>query len=350
MIHLDISKKISHSLKSFKKIIRSFHSSQSLESYLEFINESWLCFNDFGEVRCEIFKRDEISAPMSNWIVPTVNFANPYFRTKHFRVDLSSKPALIFPSFNQSFSIIVQGADLPNLLGGVRRCKKWESLYECIFQKLSDIETYHQKNKMECLEFLETLVPATIHEIKNPLQLIKNIDAFHNNQEASKAISHIEESVQEVLTLGKNIGMELSSLYLNEFLVELAEYYNKLGIPVFLQANEDVFVKTNKASLYHIIDNLIQNAIAFQEEKFKIEIQIKSLFSCVEIWMINNGKPIEQSIQRNIFEPYVSVSPKGNGLGLFYTKYLLNKMNGSIQLEYSNEHSTAFKICMEQRK
>jgi len=59
----------------------------------------------------------------------------------------------------------------------------------------------------------------------------------------------------------------------------------------------------------------------------------------------DNGCGIRQKDKEDIFKPYFSTKPKGNGLGLYMSKFLIeDKMDGKIYFKLS-EHLTT--LCIE---
>jgi two-component system phosphate regulon sensor histidine kinase PhoR len=97
------------------------------------------------------------------------------------------------------------------------------------------------------------------------------------------------------------------------------------------------------------ISNLIDNAVKYGGEK--IEIHTTSILNSVEISIADTGNGIEKNQQEKIFDKFYRV-PKGNthdvkgfGIGLYYSKKIIEKHNGSISLNLSNRLTT-FKITL----
>jgi two-component system phosphate regulon sensor histidine kinase PhoR len=109
--------------------------------------------------------------------------------------------------------------------------------------------------------------------------------------------------------------------------------------PIYL--NVDVFHFEN------VLSNLIDNAIKYGGNR--IEININSILTSTEITIADNGTGIEKNQQEKIFDQFYRV-PKGNthnvkgfGIGLYYSKKIIEKHKGSISLSSDNKQ-TVFKI------
>ena len=105
-----------------------------------------------------------------------------------------------------------------------------------------------------------------------------------------------------------------------------------------------------KQSLLNIFNNA-QDAIKQKREKEKfdayIKIKTKSLDSCLEIFIENNGGQIDEKTISRIFEPYFTTKfeAQGTGIGLYMTKSIIEtNMNGTIEVENIGKDSVSFKI------
>ena len=111
--------------------------------------------------------------------------------------------------------------------------------------------------------------------------------------------------------------------------------------PIYCQV--DVFHFEN------VVSNLIDNALKYGGNK--IEININSILNSTEISVGDNGNGIEKNQQEKIFDQFYRV-PKGNthdvkgfGIGLYYSKKIIEKHTGSISLS-SDKKQTIFKITI----
>jgi two-component system phosphate regulon sensor histidine kinase PhoR len=102
--------------------------------------------------------------------------------------------------------------------------------------------------------------------------------------------------------------------------------------------------------LFHIenaISNLVDNAIKYGGEN--IVINVNSVLNTTEISVADDGKGIDKNQQERIFDKFYRV-PKGNrhdvkgfGIGLYYSKKIVEKHGGSISLQI-NSGNTVFKM------
>jgi len=146
--------------------------------------------------------------------------------------------------------------------------------------------------------------------------------------------------------------------------IDLRIYFNELYkhyLPIFvgehisLQINTAVSksfaIRMNKGKLTQVVDNLLMNSEYWLSEDLRLKrishAQISISFDKPFVWVHDNGRGIEPSIEESIFEPFVSAKGrgKGRGLGLYITRQLLESDGCSIRLTTDrNQFGRRFKF------
>ena len=206
---------------------------------------------------------------------------------------------------------------------------------------------------------IENLSSDLSHEIKKPLSVIANIADFLNSEnlteeekkEFSKTIinetkkinniiSRIRESAKienRIYEANKEI-IDLDS-YIENFTVTFLENYPTLKIIKDLNLSENK-IEINPELLNLLFSNLLTNASDFANS-IKISTNL-SLEPDIIIQIEDNGPGIPQEEREKVFMRFYSKrneeeESKHDGLGLYLVKYIINSLNGSIQIEDSKE-------------
>lgn len=238
------------------------------------------------------------------------------------------------------------------------------AVISCLFYLLKIIK--HQK---QIAEVKNDLISNITHEFKTPiatigvaLESIKNFDVINDKEKtqsylnmSSNQLSKLNLMVEKLL---ETAALDSESIELNKdthniiALIETLINKHKLSTEKEIVFNSELNNLEAKVDLFHFenaLNNVLDNAIKYGGEKINIELSKHSNAFIISI--SDNGNSLTNSSKQKIFEKFYRV-PKGNthdvkgfGIGLYYTKKIIEKHNGSIDLELNNGWTT-FKITM----
>ena len=222
----------------------------------------------------------------------------------------------------------------------------------------------------ELAEIKNDLISNITHEFKTPITTISTaieaIDDFNmiNDKEKTKkylSISSIQlkklhqmvEKLLETATLdSENLMLQKEPINIIDLVEKIALKHQQILIDKNIYFSKNTAILITKIDAFHFenaVSNLIDNAIKYGGDTIKIKIEF--VLNNIEILVIDNGKGIGKNQQEKIFEKFYRV-PKGNnhdvkgfGIGLYYSKKIIEKHNGFLSLT-SNTKETTFKITL----
>lgn len=233
----------------------------------------------------------------------------------------------------------------------------------CLFYLLKII------NKQKQLaEVKNDLISNITHEFKTPIATIgaalEGINNFNIIDDKEKTKRYIDMSSGQLSKLNlmvekllETATLDSESLNLNKEPIDIVSLLNTLIARFQSQHNEKNFTTDFKVEslvanvdVFHFenaLNNILDNAVKYGGNDIKVEvIPHKNEF---KIHISDNGTSLNKANKERIFEKFYRV-PKGNkhdvkgfGIGLFYTKSIIEKHDGSIKLDLSNKRTT-FKI------
>ena len=215
------------------------------------------------------------------------------------------------------------------------------------------------KRLQDAFEKEQEFMADAAHELKTPLTVLRthwedelsNKDLPENFKEKLvrdiETITRLSKLINNLLLLSNSeYGMlraDFERLDLAELVTEivnnttiLAELKNQT---ISLIERTSVFIEGDKAKLYQLFFNLVDNAIKYTPEKGNISISVKreSHYALVEIK--DNGIGIPENDLPNIFRRFYRVQKDrskklgGNGLGLAIVKLITDIHNGEVLVE-----------------
>jgi two-component system phosphate regulon sensor histidine kinase PhoR len=223
-----------------------------------------------------------------------------------------------------------------------------------------------QKQK-ELAEIKNDLISNITHEFKTPIatvstaiEAIESFNVIDDKEKTQKYLAmsgvQLKKLHQMVEKLLETATLDSENLILKKEDIDLVDLVNRATTKHQMLTDKKIIFSSNIASkglkidLFHFenaISNLVDNAIKYGGET--IEVNINSVLNHIEISIADDGKGIEKNQQEKIFDKFYRI-PKGNrhdvkgfGIGLYYSKKIVEKHNGSIQL-ISNNQNTIFKI------
>ncbi|MEA3505643.1 MAG: HAMP domain-containing sensor histidine kinase [Bacteroidota bacterium] len=116
------------------------------------------------------------------------------------------------------------------------------------------------------------------------------------------------------------------------------------------------FVIGDHDHLLNVFNNLLDNANKYSPKKPRIIISTENTQNEIVISVKDNGIGVSKANQKKIFDKLYRVHTgdvhdvKGFGLGLSYVQFIIEKLNGRIQLESELNKGSVFKIFLPFKK
>lgn len=223
------------------------------------------------------------------------------------------------------------------------------------------------------------------HDIRTPMNAIvgmtaiarSNIDDQEHVQNCLKKIvissKHLLGLINDILDMSK---IESGKMTLNIEQISLREILN--GIATIVQPQmktkkqkfdiyiHDIITESvycDSVRLNQVLLNLLSNAIKFTSEEGMIEIALSQVespkgenFVRNIIQVKDNGIGMSKEFLPTIFDSFIREDnarvhkTEGTGLGMAITKYIVDAMNGSIEVESEKGKGTTFTITLDLEK
>ncbi len=225
-------------------------------------------------------------------------------------------------------------------------------------------------NKLSHLEKIRKESTSDLaHELRTPVTTIKSyLEAISDGimpanqaiirdiiEETSRLTALIEQLKNLAEAEKKGVHLKLMPVNLSELLKRIIKNYkiqaNKKNIDLKSQINENIIIQADKASIYQIFNNLINNAVKYTQYGGLISIKTEQQEEKIVIKICDNGPGIPQEDLPFIFERFYRAEKSrnretgGTGIGLSITKELLKALQGKIEVE-SSEHGTIFQVTL----
>ena len=223
------------------------------------------------------------------------------------------------------------------------------------------------------------------HDIRTPMNAIVGMTAIasaHLDNPAqvgdylhkiSLSSRHLLGLINDVLDMSKiesgKLTLSFDLLSLRETMDALVSIVQpqikakKLKFDIFIQDISVENVYSDQVRLNQVLLNLLSNALKFTPEGGSISVTLKQEPSPLgedrirtHFWVRDTGIGMSESFQKTLFESFSREDRKrvqkieGSGLGMAITKYIVDAMQGTIEVESALEKGSEFHLTLDFEK
>ncbi|HLR92753.1 MAG TPA: ATP-binding protein [Atopostipes sp.] len=224
------------------------------------------------------------------------------------------------------------------------------------------------------LENIRTDFAANVsHELRTPITALKGfsetlLDGAMNDEEVLKEFlsimlkesTRLDTMVQDILQLSKleqrNAPLAKVRIRIRDVAEEVFQILQqKIDLKKMtcrIEEKTPVCIYTNRDSLKQVLMNLIANAITYTPEKGTVIVTIDQKDGQAVIEVADNGIGIPKEDQARIFERFYRVDKArsrnsgGTGLGLSIVKWVVDSLEGDLELYSEVDVGTTFKVTL----
>ena len=222
-------------------------------------------------------------------------------------------------------------------------------LYNTFYEYSTKVDLLQEKRKdgfnalAHDLKTPITILLSHLEGLTNPEDIIKNKDAIIKSLEnlSSTASDLVSENFQ-----GNNSRFNISKA-LNKELGKYISSFSSREMTINSYILDGLYVKWNRTDFSRVLGNLLTNAFYYSDSGSEVTVQLINGVTTYSLVVINHGEIIDAKDLERIFDKNVRLSDsainKGNGIGLYITRLLVQEAGGTIKAS-SSDSSNRFTI------
>lgn len=239
------------------------------------------------------------------------------------------------------------------------------------FNKMADQIQNEIRNREKSEDIRKQITLDIAHDLKNPLSVIMGYAEYCLNNQTQNNENYLDIIYQKSSRVNVLINklFELSKLESTEYKLDkqscdLAEYLRMKCadmIPILEAAafeynfnipDEEVSIQLDTKEMDRVIDNILENAICYNERGTRIALELEDLGENVRIIISDNGVGIPRAYSDRIFQPFERADKArnsetgGSGLGLAIVYKIVKLHNGEIKLDSDLGQGCVFTIIL----
>ncbi|MGL4798202.1 MAG: sensor histidine kinase [Cellulosilyticaceae bacterium] len=242
------------------------------------------------------------------------------------------------------YALFYKNDDMDNLiyitlaLTMLNSCMTAGGYYFTFYKKKNSLE-----ETIENLEVLNSKLREQRHDYLNHLQVIYGLMELEEFEEAK---NYMEPVYKDILKVSK--ALKTSHAAINALLQAKMQVAEERQIDMYLEIKTNLkAIPLEPWELCKVLANIIDNgirALADNEGNKSIYIDMSENMTHYMIHIYNNGPQIPSYQLRDIFEEgFTTKAGEGHGMGLYITKTILEKVEGTIEAA-SRRDKTYFSI------
>ena len=224
-------------------------------------------------------------------------------------------------------------------------------------------QTQLQLERTHKLSMVGQLAAGVAHEIKNPLASIKGaveilVDESTPAEDKSefkdivvKEIKRVDGTIGEFLDFARPKEIEFKKIdmvsLVNAAARQLEAQLEKMNLRIRTDLEDNIFISGDYQKIHQVLLNLILNAADASDHNDVINVNLKKqgakeICLCVS----DKGSGIDNLNIEKVFDPFYTTKSTGTGLGLAVVKSIIEKHNGSIEINSRRDKGTEMKIIL----
>ena len=235
-------------------------------------------------------------------------------------------------------------------------------------RKKREKELLQAKEEAENMARLKSsLLNNMSHELRTPVTsiigyaelIVEEPDIDHTEfathiQQSGKRLSRTLQAVLDMAKLDSGTirvseeRVNIESL-LREVVNEHRPFASEKGLPIRMDTQGAIALRTDRVLLRRSVSTLVHNAIKFTDEG-RVDVTVEPAASGVRIAVADTGIGIAADFRTDLFEPFKQESEgrtrthQGTGLGLALTKRRIELIGGAIEVESRKGDGSTFTL------
>lgn len=206
------------------------------------------------------------------------------------------------------------------------------------------------------LQQREKSVSGIIHDLKSPLSYVYTMLGFFESTEkepvkqqnlstAKTRVKYLSDKIELLLSVFKagnsRLAMNKTSYNFNERCTELMEefklIYKNKQITYNILSPSTLNLQVDNIYFEGCIRNLLDNAVKYSPEEADITVSSEEKNNKIYLYFKDNGAGIPKALRKKVFKEFYrnadSENVKGHGVGLSFTKQIVEAHKGKIYIE-----------------
>ncbi len=211
-------------------------------------------------------------------------------------------------------------------------------------------------HEAETTEAIGKLTAMLAHDLKNPLNFIAQASEMAKNkpENADRMLQLINDRALRSLEMIEELRTSTREINITRLETDIALLIRKVmeetRIPYAIKLEVDVedhlLISVDPGLIRRVLDNLVSNAVEVMPQGGELIVRGRRAGELIVIEVEDTGVGIPEAAIPKIFDSFYTTKAKGLGIGLAFSKRVVEAHNGTIAFKTSIGSGTTFTITL----
>lgn len=203
-----------------------------------------------------------------------------------------------------------------------------------------DIQAALRENQLQAWQ---QLIRVLSHEIRNSLTPVQSLSEYllsklpaGREQDAVQLIhersQHLQDFVSRYAALNRELSVSVQTIQSDQLLHNLQLMYPAAGLS---GSGPALSFQTDPVLLQQVLINLLKNALEAGSPARTVILQFSLTPDAIGIALFDQGQGIHN--QQDLFVPFYSTKPQGQGIGLALCRQIIGRLGGTLELQQRSD-------------
>lgn len=213
--------------------------------------------------------------------------------------------------------------------------------------------SHELRNPVGMLGVYGKILSSHVEKIKNQKEDQDSLEAMERASGVIvNAIENIENTLSEMSNYSQDFKLNIKEEDLNELVTNTVDFalpsFKQKGVGLSLEIKcGDIKANIDKHKIYQVLLNLLKNALEATNEGKNVYVVLDKIEDEAIIKIKDEGHGISEDILPKIYRAYFSTKEDGTGIGLTFSRKIIEKHDGELTLISNNSEGCEFQINLK---
>ena len=213
--------------------------------------------------------------------------------------------------------------------------------------------SHELRNPVGMLGVYGKILSSHVEKIKNQKEDKDSLEAMERASGVIvNAIENIENTLSEMSNYSQDFKLNIKEEDLNELVTNTVDFalpsFKQKGVGLSLEIKcRDIRANIDKHKIYQVLLNLLKNALEATNEGKNVYVVLDKIEDEAIIKIKDEGHGISEDILPKIYRAYFSTKEDGTGIGLTFSRKIIEKHDGELTLISNNSEGCEFQINLK---